>query len=335
MMSDQNMAGHASGFSRHSSPATRHRHVAALLLALACGLPAPAGEATNSPSPVNARDFYNAGTRQLAATNYAEAERMFHSALATQDERVQAPALFNLGHVRFADGAEILRKGPDAQKVSTRGQASLESGANTLRTGESALAERQLDGLISAYLASRGARRELRAAEKAVKSALETCGRTLNRWQRAADDFQGAAELNPRDTNATQNAEIVRQRIAALVDALQKLQAMAGQMAGQKQQLDKMLGKLKGLIPAPDAPPGASGEDEDEGEGSGQGDIKPEALAGKEEGAGREGEQFEAPLSPNQAGQMLDGLPVDGSKRLPMGGDKEASPMKEKTGRNW
>ena len=31
--------------------------------------------------------------------------------------------------------------------------------------------------------------------------------------------------------------------------------ALAGQMAGQKQQLDKMLGMLKGQIPAPDAPP--------------------------------------------------------------------------------
>lgn len=260
---------------------------------------------------------------------------MFHAALLTQDERVQAPAMFNLGHVRFADGTEILKKGPDAKKAATRARASLESGANALRGGESALAEKQLDQLISAYLAGRGARRELRAAEKAVKAAMETCGKTLTRWQRAADDFAGASELNPRDTNAAHNAEAVRRHIAALVDTIQKLQALAGQMAGQKQQLDQMLGKLKGQIPAPDAPPGNAGDDEEDGEGNGQGDIKPESLAGKEEGAGREGEQLQAPLSPDQAGQMLDGLPVDGSKRLPMGGDKEGAPMKDKTGRTW
>jgi hypothetical protein len=204
-----------------------------------------------------------------------------------------------------------------------------------LRAGESALGEKQLDSLISAYLAGRGARRELRAAEKAVKSALETCGKTLSRWQRAADDFAGAAELSPGDTTATQNAETVRRHIAALVDTMQNLQAMAGQMAGQKQQLDKMLGKLKGQIPAPDAPPGSSGEDEEEGEGGSQGEIKPESLAGKEEGAGREGEQLPVSLSPDRAGQMLDGLQVDGNHRLPMGGDQQARPAKEKTGRNW
>ena len=63
--------------------------------------------------------------------------------------------------------------------------------------------------------------------------------------------------------------------------------------------------------------------------------MKPESLTGKEEGAGREGEQIQAPLSPDQAGQMLDGLQVDSRRRLPMGGDKEGTPPKDKNGRNW
>jgi hypothetical protein len=291
------------------------------------------GAETNSP--VTARDFFNAGTKSFAATNFAEAERMFHSALALQDERVQPLAMFNLGHVRFSDGTQILKKGPDAQKVSAQGRAALAAAENAVRTAESSLAENQLDKMVQAYVAGRGARRGLRAAEKAVKSAMETFGKTLTRWQRAADDFKGAAELNPADTNATHNAEVVERNIAQLVDMLQKMQQMAGQMAGQKQQLDKLLGKLKGQIPAPDAPPGAPGDDDEEGEGSGQNDIKPESLAGKEESAGREGEQMQMQLSPDQAGEMLDGLPVDGNRRLPMGGNQEAAPMKDKTGRNW
>ena len=45
---------------------------------------------------------------------------MFQSALAAQDESIQPPALYNLGHVRFAAGGELLKKGPDAQKIAVR-----------------------------------------------------------------------------------------------------------------------------------------------------------------------------------------------------------------------
>ena len=169
-----------------------------------------------------------------------------------------------------------------------------------------------------------------------MKSALQTYGKTLAKWQRALDDFKGAAELNPADKNAVHNVEVVEKSIAKLVDTLQKMQQMAGQMAGQKDQLGKMLSKLKGQIPAPDAPPGGKGDDdEDKDDGSGQGDVKPESLAGKEENSGRDGEEMQAPLSPNQAGQILDGLPVDGGKRLPMFSDKEGKPPGDRKGRNW
>ena len=58
-----------------------------------------------------------------------------------------------------------------------------------------------------------------------------------------------------------------------------------------------------------------------------------ETLAGKEEGAGRNGEEMQTRISPDQAGQMLDGIPVD-SHRLSMS-DKQGEPPKDKTGRNW
>ena len=79
--------------------------------------------------------------------------------------------------------------------------------------------------MVAAYLEGRGARRELRDAEKAVQAAMETYGKTLQKWQRAADDFKSAAELNPADTNAARNAEIVERGIAKLVDSLRKMQA--------------------------------------------------------------------------------------------------------------
>ena len=286
------------------------------------------GAETNTP-PVTARDFYNAGTRLLAATNYVEAEKLFQAALATQDEAVQPAALYNVGHTRFDAGLARLKQGPDAQKLAGQGQTALAAGEQAVRHAESALADNQLGKLIAAYLEGRGARHDLRAAEKAVAAALETYGKTLEQWQRAADDFKGVAEMNPGDTNAVRNAEIVDRGIARLVDSIRKMQEMMGLMGRQKQDLGKLLSKLKGQIPAPNAPPGSSGDEDDEDQG-----LKPESLAGQKENAGREGDQLQVPLSPDQASQILSGLSLDGTRRLEMS-DKEGKPTKDRKGRNW
>jgi len=89
------------------------------------------------------------------------------------------------------------------------------------------------------------------------------------------------------------------------------------------------LGQLKGQIPAPNAPPGSDGEDDEGEEG-----IKPDSLTGQKEGAGRTGDEMQIPLSPDQAGQILNGLSVDGNRRLPMS-DKPGAKIAEKPGRNW
>jgi tetratricopeptide (TPR) repeat protein len=320
-----NLSGHAKAL----SPLRSASAVQILVLsALVFYLNALAGE-TNAFAPVTAQDFYNAGTKLLTGKKFAEAEKMFESALATQDERVQPPALFNLGHARYAEGVEILQQGPDAQKVVARGNAALAAGEITIRSAESALAENNLDRMIGAYIEGRGVRRDLRDAEKAVHSAMETYGKVLLKWQRAADDFKSAAEINPADTNAAHNVEMVGRRIAKLIDQLNQMQQMAGALGKQRQDLGKLLGKLKGQIPAPNAPPGPAGEDGDEDEG-----VQPDSLAGQKENAGRTGDQMQVPLSPDAAGQILDGLSLDGSRRLPMS-DKQGAPPKEKTGRNW
>lgn len=300
-----------------------------LLLTLAVGAPTWTAEATNSIEPVTARDFYNAGARQLADRKFDAAEKSFQSALGTQDESVQPKSLYNLGHVRFAQGVEILKKGPDAQKVAEQGNQALADGERALGYGESALAGNEIPRMVAAYMQGRGTRRELRAAEKAVQAAMEVYGKTLTRWQRAADDFKGAAELNPADTNATRNAEIMQQYIAKLVDSLREMQAMAGKLDGQKDQLGKMLSKLKGQIPGPNAPPGGTG-DEDEEDG-----LKPDDLKGQKESANREGDKMPMSLSPDQAGQILEGMSLDGSRRLPMISDKPGAKPQDKTGRNW
>ena len=108
----------------------------ALLLPLAIGCRALAADETNAVAPVTARDFYNAGTKLLAGKKFTEAEAMFQSALAAQDERIQPPALYNLGHARFDDGVEQLKKGPDAQTVTAKGNAALAAGGRAILEGE-------------------------------------------------------------------------------------------------------------------------------------------------------------------------------------------------------
>jgi tetratricopeptide (TPR) repeat protein len=302
-------------------------HILAALFALAFCFRAPANEATNFPAPVTARDFYNAGTRWLATNKFAAAEKMFQSALAAQDERVQPAALYNLGHARFGEGGDFLKKGPDAQKATAQGDATLAAGGEAIHSAQSALDEKDLSKMVAAYLKGRGVRRNLRDAQKAVQDAMETYGNALRNWRRAADDFRGAAELNPADTNAVRNAEIVEQDIATLVDGLQKMQTMAVKMGNQRQKLGDLLKQLGGLIPAPDMPPGAAGDEDDE-------DMQPGSLAGQKETGSREGDQMQLPLSPDEAEQILGGLTLDGSRPLPMG-DKEGAPPKDKKGRDW
>lgn len=284
---------------------------------------------TNAPAPVSGRDFYNVGTKLLAAKKFADAEKMFQSALASQDGQVQPAALYNVGHARFYGGLERLKQGPDAQKAAAQGNEALAAGDHAIHQSESALAANNLNDMIAAYLEGRGARHDLREAEKAVSAAMETYGKTLEQWRRAADDFRGTAELNPADTNAANNAEIVDRGIAKLVDSIRKMQEMLGAMGQKRQELGKLLTKMKGQIPAANAPPGRAGEDDDEDQG-----ITPDSLAGKKEGATRDGDQMQLSISPDQASQILNGLSLDGTRRLNMS-DKEGTPSKNRNGRIW
>src|SRR5438477_9558039 len=68
---------------------------------------------TNAPvasPPVTPRQFFNAGTQKLGEGKLSEAESFLESTLASQKPTLQPPALYNLGHVRFRQGTEALKK---------------------------------------------------------------------------------------------------------------------------------------------------------------------------------------------------------------------------------
>src|ERR1019366_3667922 len=79
----------------------------------------------------NPRELYNAGTEKLRAGKLSDAETLLESSLTKQDERVQPAALFNLGHVRFAQGNEELKKAPAG--ATKRGWTAAEAGAGAIQ----------------------------------------------------------------------------------------------------------------------------------------------------------------------------------------------------------
>jgi tetratricopeptide (TPR) repeat protein len=279
----------------------------------------------------NPRELYNAGTEKLRAGKLSDAETLLESSLAKQDARVQPAALFNLGHVRFAQGNEELKKSPDAAATTRQTQAATADGADAISKAKDALATNDVSQMVEAYLAGRGVRKEIRSATEAVQRAMEADGKTLLKWRRSLGDFRSAAELIPADTNAVHNAEVVEQAIAKLVDSLREMQQAAGNLAGEQAELNGLLKKLKGMIPAPNAPPGAAGEDGDEGE---DGDRPlPESLSGLKESASGGGQEMDLKISPEEAGQLLNNIQPDG-KQLPMGQGEPGTP-KNRSGRIW
>jgi tetratricopeptide (TPR) repeat protein len=293
-------------------------------------------EVSISPPPgprATARGFYNAGTEKLLAGKWDDAETLLESSLARQNERVQPAALFNLGHVRFAQGVAELKKSPDGAPTVHYGGNAVADGGDAIQKAADALASDDLRQMVEAYLAGRGARKEMRAATKAVERAMAQYGKTLIKWRRALNDFKGAAELNPADTNAAHNAEIVEQAIARLVDRLREMQKVATKLGGKKSELDKLMKQLKGKIPAPDMPPGALGGEEDEDGDDGK-LPSPESLTGLEESdQGGGGQELSLKISPEQAGQLMNSLQPDG-KQLPMGQGELGMP-KNRSGRSW
>ena len=288
--------------------------------------------ATNVPptrperAPETPREFFNAGTRMLKAGKLREAEAFLQSAVSSQDERVQPRALYNLGEVRFAQGLEEGKKA-DGQQTAGRARRAAAQADIASRTAEAALASNDVEQLILAYRQGRGARKDLREATKAVRAAMEVFGNTLLKWQRAAGDFQSAAELNSNDKNAANNADTMKRLIAKLIDQIRDLQQAMAAAAAAKQQLGEKLNQLKGKIPAPDAPPGGGGEEEEDDEDE-PGGMRPEM----QEGAGKPGEELK--MSPEEAGQMLNGLRRDGDKPMPMAPGEEGKPKDPKRP-NW
>src|SRR5258708_3373025 len=262
------------------------------------------------PPPSTPREVFNAGTQKLREGKLREAETLLETALASQNQRLQAPALYNLGHVRFSQGIEQLKKTGPAGQAASAGKRASDQADQAISQADQALAGDDLGKLTAAYVRGRGVRKELRAVTEAVRRALEVHGVALAKWERAEGDFKSDLELNPSDTDAQHDAEVVDPSIAKLVDSIHEMQKTCSSCCSKCHRLGQVLKQLKGRIPPPLNPPGAPGK-KYEAQNSPLG-----PLPDKQEAASRDGEEMR--LTPEQAGWLLEGFRLDSERRLPM-----------------
>ena len=251
--------------------------------------------ASDSDTPATPRQLYNDGTRKLREGKLREAENCFQSAVASQDERVQPVALYNLGHVRYRVGEQELTNAPNSKALELQARRVYEVGGSAIRAADEALAGEDTQKIVSAYLQGRGARRELKAAMEAVKTAMKQYGSVLMKWQRSSGDFKSAFELHPADVEAKKNGVVVDRKIAALIDQQQKmLEAMAA-LSKQKDglQLKELRDRMPEAKDGSEEKNGAEGGKESEGGkkegGKKEGEKKGKGKDGKKPGAGGKG----------------------------------------------
>ncbi len=277
-----------------------------------------------------ARRLYNEGTHWLTKTNW-RAEPYLKAAL--KDDRLLNPALYNLGHVHFNAGLEELKKGPPGKATAAKARetanrseqvikdidnvlgsaaGSTSPPAQSAQPAETPAEDQNVNKLLESYMQGRGARKEIKAATRAIKLALETHGKTLVKWQRSSGDFKSAVEVVQADSDARHNAEVVDRTIAKLIDSMREFEAIAAALGQKKDKLDGQLKQLKGKMPGGQLPPGAPGDEEDEDEQS------PFGKQPGEEPGKKKDEKKETGLTPEQAAWLLEGYKLDSERRLPM-----------------
>src|SRR5580704_468669 len=90
------------------------------LLVLAMAWSAVAAPDGPDATPAKPREFYNDGTKKLRAGKLSEAETSLQAAVAGQNEKIQPAALYNLGEVRFNQGAQELKKAPGGDSMRAK-----------------------------------------------------------------------------------------------------------------------------------------------------------------------------------------------------------------------
>jgi hypothetical protein len=279
-------------------------------------------------SEITPRESYNFGAEAIAKKQWREAESWLLRATGSQRESIQPPALYDLGHVRFEQGRELLKGESARQPLLNRAETAGEEGTDAIGKADKALKKNDIMGIIEAYMNGRMTRKQLRLANEDVQRALDLYGSVLVRWRRSVGDFRSSDELK-NSTDAEHNAHVVERHIKELLKHTQQLQQLKELLAGARAELKKKMAELKGKIPGDMIQPGqGEGDEEDEEEGRDQ----PKPESGFEDRAGKEGEK--RGITPEIAQQILEALGINGDRKLPIGGDEQRRP-RTKNAKDW
>jgi hypothetical protein len=229
-----------------------------------------------------ARDQYNEGVAKLAANELREAESALRRAVETNDERVQPPALYNLGHVRFLQGKETLKGEGNRQQLLDSSDAATALAEEVIRRVTPITESDDVNELVSAYMEARAARKRLRLAKEQSTRALDLLGSALSRWRRSVGDFRSAHELNQANTDASFNADVVERHIEELLKFEKVLVERQGKGGKQREELTKLMKCMRGKIPK-DMQRGSDDEEDDEEEEGREGDQPPGSETSKQQ----------------------------------------------------
>ena len=239
------------------------------LLALTVLAAAPAMAVQRS-----ARELYNEGSAKLGKGDLREAETALREAAATNAEDVQPLALYNLGHVRFAQGTETLKGEGNRQQLLSSADAACAVAEEVIRRGVPVAETGELQDVIAAYMEARAARKELRVSRDDARRTLDLLGSALSRWRRSVGDFHSAAELDAKNEDATFNADVVERKIGELLQFKKQAEQRSESVGGQREKLKELMKKLRGKIPK-EMMRGDDNEEDDDDEPEDKGEPKP------------------------------------------------------------
>jgi tetratricopeptide (TPR) repeat protein len=275
------------------------------------------------------RELYNQGAQSLEKGYLREAESYLLQAASSNLASLQPPALYDLGHVRFRQGKELLKGEQPRQPMIDRAENATDDGQDAIREAERALKSENLEQIIGAYLAGRGARKQLRLANEDVQRALDLYGAVLVRWRRSVGDFRSTVELRTNDQDAEFNAKVVQRHIDELLKQLKELAEKKQQLGKTRGDLKKKMEGLKGKIPKEMMRPGQGENEDDEDEEGGE---QPKPESGWQDQVGKTGEK--RGITPEMAQQILEALRLNGDRKLPVG-DEQQAPPKDRKGKDW
>lgn len=285
-----------------------------------------------------ARQKFNEGVAGLVSGELQSAEDALRTALKTNQSSIQPVALYNLGHVRFEQGRELLKPHKDVfgsalgqpsdgfRALTDQTKELLDDGKQAAESAKAVLKNSSdIQEFIAAYQRAQAARRNLRPARDEVRRLTDLGESAKTRWDRSLGDFDSAFELERKNTDAEFNADVVRQHLDRLIKRLEELEQQQQQIAQMRDGLKEQMKGLRGKIPKEmqREDENAEGEDDDEEEDGQQ--PPPGGMQRQDIGKERE-------ISTEMAKSLLERMKTE-TKSVPAG-DQPEKP-RDRKGRDW